>query len=152
MNLDRRLDELKIALPEPPQPLGAYVPAVVAGGLLFLSGMLPLRNGRPAFVGRIGVELTLEEGREAARLAALNAVAVARSAAGAPDRIKRLAKLVAHIASAPDFGDHARVADAASEVFTSLFHGRGGHVRVAVGAVSLPAHVPIELELVFELS
>jgi len=152
MNLEARLQELNLTLPEPPKPLGAYVPAAEAGGLLFVSGMLPVKEGRPAFIGQVGTELSLKEGRQAARLAALNGLAVARSALGSLDRIARLVRLTVHIASAPDFGDHAVVADGASELLASTFDGRGGHARLAIGAASLPAHMPIELEMIFELA
>ena len=151
MSLETRLQKLNLTLPNPPKPLGAYVSAVEAGGLLFLSGMLPVKEGRPAFIGRVGVELSLEEGRQAARLAALNGLAVVWSLTGSLDRIVRLVRLVAHIASASEFGDHAIVADGASELLASVFDGHGSHTRVAVGVVSLPAHMPIELEMVFEL-
>jgi len=111
-----------------------------------------VREGRPSFIGKVGRELSLEEGRQAARLAALNGLAVARSALGSLDRIVRLVRLIVHIASVPDFGDHAVVADGASGLLASVFEGRGGHARLAVGATSLPAHMPIELEMIFELA
>lgn len=152
MSLEHRLQQLNLTLPEPPTPLGVYVPAVETGGLLFVSGMLPVKEGRPAFIGRVGGEVSLEEGRQAARLAALNGLAVARSALGSLDRIARLVRLVVHIASPPDFGDHATVADGASGLLASVFEGCGSHARLAIGASSLPAHMPIELELIFELA
>jgi enamine deaminase RidA (YjgF/YER057c/UK114 family) len=151
MSLETRLEELGIVLPAPPRPLGAYVPAVVTGPLLFLSGMLPIKDGRPAMTGRMGVDLTIEQGRHAARLAALNGLAVARESLGSLDRIHRAVRLVTHIRCAPDFADLAAVADGASELLALLFGSGGGHARLAVGAVSLPALVPVELELVFEI-
>lgn len=151
MTLETRLEELGIALPVPPRPLGAYVPAVVTGRLLFLSGMLPIKDGRPAMTGRMGVNLTVEEGRHAARLAALNGLAVARETLGSLHRIRRAVRLVTHIACTPDFANHAAVADGASELLASLFGTDSGHARLAVGAVSLPALAPVELELVFEI-
>jgi YjgF/chorismate_mutase-like, putative endoribonuclease len=111
-----------------------------------------VKEGRPAFIGRVGVEVSLEEGRQAARLAALNGLAVAQSTLGSLDRITRLVRLVVHIASAPEFGDHATIADGASGLLASVFDECGGHARLAIGAVSLPAHMPIELEMIFELS
>lgn len=151
MSLEARLEELNLALPEPPKPLGAYMPAAEAGGLLFVSGMLPVKEGRPAFIGRVGAELSLEEGRQAARLAALNGLSIARSALGSLNRIARLARLTVYIAGVPDFGDHAVVADEVSGLLASVFDGRGGHARLAIGAMSLPAGMPIELEMIFEL-
>jgi enamine deaminase RidA (YjgF/YER057c/UK114 family) len=145
------MQELNLALPEPPSPLGTYVPTVEAGGLLFLSGMLPLKEQRRVWIGHVGRELTVAQGREAAKLAALNGLAVARAALGSLNRIRRLVRLTAHIAAPPEFGEHAAVADGASELLTELFKDGGGHARLAVGASSLPAQMPVEIELVFEL-
>ncbi|HLZ35339.1 MAG TPA: RidA family protein [Nitrospira sp.] len=152
MKPEERLQELNLVLPEPPEPLGTYVPAVEAGGLLFVSGMLPVKGRQRVWIGRVGTELTLTEGREAAKLAALNGLAVARAALGSLNRIRRLSRLTVHIAAASDFGEHAAVADGASELLARLFKDGGGHARLAVGASSLPAHMPVELELVFELA
>ena len=151
MKPEERAQEMNLVLPEPPKPLGTYVPAVEAGGLLFVSGMLPVKEQR-VWIGRIGTELTVTEGREAAKLAALNGLAVARATLGSLNRIRRLARLTVHIAAAPDFGEHAAVADGAYELLAVLFKDGGGHARLAVGAPSLPAQMPVELELVFELA
>jgi enamine deaminase RidA (YjgF/YER057c/UK114 family) len=152
VNPEERVQALDLVLPEPPKPLGTYVPAVEAGGLLFVSGMLPVREQQRGWIGHVGTELTVAEGREAAKLAALNGLAVARATLGSLNRIRRLVRLTAHIAAASDFGEHAAVADGASEIFAAVFKDGGGHARLAVGASSLPAHMPIELELVFELA
>ena len=138
MKLEERVQELNLVLPEPPIPLGTYVPAVEAGGLLFVSGMLPVKEQRRVWIGRVGMEL--------------NGLAVARAALGSLNRIRRLARLTVHIAAAPDFGEHAAVADGASELLAVLFKDGGGHARLAVGASSLPAQMSVELELVFELT
>ena len=151
MTPEERAQELNLVLPDPPKPLGTYVPAVKAGGLLLVSGMLPVKAQRRVWTGCIGTELTVTEGREAAKLAALNGLAVARAALGSLNRIRRLARLTVHIAAGPDFGDHAAVADGASELLAKVFKDGGGHARLAVGASSLPGHMPVELELVFEL-
>jgi enamine deaminase RidA (YjgF/YER057c/UK114 family) len=120
--------------------------------LLFVSGMLPLANQQPAFTGQIGRDVSVTEGRDAAELAVLNGLAVARAALGSLNRIRRLVRLTVHIWATPDFGEHAKVADGASELLAALFKDGGGHARLAVGAASLPARMPIELELVFELT
>jgi len=149
---ETRLRELKLVLPAPPMPLGAYVPAVAAGGLLFVSGMLPVRDGRPVWTGRVGTELTAADGREAARLAALNGLAAARAALGSLDRVRRPARLTVHVTAAADFTAHAAVADGASELLAALFENGGGHARLALGASSLPGGMPVELEMIFELA
>lgn len=151
MTARQRLQELRLILPEPPTPLGTYVPAVAAGGMLFLSGMLPVKDGHPAWTGRVGMELSLDEGCQAARLAALNGLAVAQAELGSLGQIKRVVRLTVHIAAAPDFSDHAVIADSASMLLASVFNETGGHARLAIGACSLPAKMPVELEIIFEL-
>jgi enamine deaminase RidA (YjgF/YER057c/UK114 family) len=113
--------------------------------------MLPVKDGRPAWTGRIGIDLSLDEGRQAARLAVLNGLAVAQAELGSLDRIKRVVRVTVHIAGAPDFSDHATIADGASTLLASVFDGTGGHARLAIGACSLPAKMPVELEIIFEL-
>ena len=149
MKPEEELQQMNLILPELPIPLGTYVPAVEAGGLLFVSGMLPVKQ-RLCWIGRVGMELTVSEGREAAKQAALNGLAVARAVLGSLNRIQRLARLTVYIAAAPDFGEHAAVADGASELLAVLFRDGGGHARLTVGASSLPAQMPVEL--VFELT
>jgi enamine deaminase RidA (YjgF/YER057c/UK114 family) len=149
---EQRIEALHIVLPEPPQPLGSYLPAAVAGGLLFVSGMLPIKDQRPVYSGRVGREIAVEAGRDAARLAALNGLAVARATLGSLDRIRRLARLTVHVAAPAEFTAHAAVADGASELLAELFADGGGHARLALGASSLPAGMPVELEMIFELA
>jgi len=147
---EERLRQLQIELPPPAIPLARYVPAVLSGNLLFISGQLPLRDGSLLARGRLGAEVSLEEGVQAARAAAINALAVARSALGSLDRITRIVRLVGHVAATPEFIDHPRVVDGASELLADLFGERGKHARVALGAVSLPLGAPVELELIME--
>src|SRR5262245_37460137 len=125
-NLDRarpslRLRELGIELPEAPTPLGAYVPTSRVGNLLFLSGMLPVVHGKLAFKGRLGADLSIAQGREAARLAALNALAVANKHLPGLDRVKGLVRLGVSVATTQDFTEHPAVADGASELFAEIF-------------------------------
>jgi enamine deaminase RidA (YjgF/YER057c/UK114 family) len=144
-----RLRELGVILPEPSRPLGRYEPAVQIGSLLVLSGMLPLQHGTPSAVGRLGDRVEIEEGRAAARLAALNALAVAERALGTLDRIRRVVRLTAYMTTTADFASHAAVADGASDLFASLFDE--GHTRAVLGAHSLPLGAMIELDVTFEL-
>jgi enamine deaminase RidA (YjgF/YER057c/UK114 family) len=113
MSAEQRLKGLGMTLPRPQTPLGAYVEAVQAGSLLFLSGTLPVEEGVPKFLGRIGGELSVEDGRRAARLAALNALALAKEHLGSLDRVTRVVRLGVSLVTTPDFREHPKVADAA---------------------------------------
>lgn len=145
----KRLEALGLDLPEPPSPLGSYSPARQSGELLFLSGMLPLSDGKLALKGRVGEELTIEQGREAARLALLNGLSAALGLLGDPSRLAGAVRLGAIIAAAPGFTEHAAVADGASEVLAEIFDDAAGHTRLASGVQSLPLGSPIVLELIF---
>lgn len=151
MKPEDRLQELDVVLPAAPDPLGAYVLAVQSVGFLFVSGMLPVAKQQPVWTGQLGRELGVAEGRNAAKLAALNGLAVARAALGSLNRIRRLVRLTVYISATQDFEAHAKVADGASELLAAVFKDGGGHARLAVGASSLPAHAPVELELIYEL-
>ncbi|GII77744.1 hypothetical protein Sru01_27260 [Sphaerisporangium rufum] len=144
-----RLAAAGLHLPEPPAPLGAYVPARAAGGLLFLSGMLPLRDGVLMAAGRPGQAPDLERASDAAAQAALNALAVAHAHTGL-DAVADVVRLAVHIACPPEFAGHAAIADGASRVFDVAF-APARHSRLAFGASSLPAGAPLELEVVMAL-
>jgi enamine deaminase RidA (YjgF/YER057c/UK114 family) len=146
-----RLRELGLVLPKPPSPLGAYVEASQVGSLLFLSGTLPLLNRKLAISGRLGADLSVDQGREAARLAALNALAAAQEHVGDLDRLKKLVKLSVLILTTEDFVEHAAVADGASNLFVQLFGTNAGHVRVVYGVHSAPVGTPVMVETVFEI-
>jgi enamine deaminase RidA (YjgF/YER057c/UK114 family) len=146
-----RLRELGLVLPKPPSPLGAYVEASQVGSLLFLSGTLPIVNGKLAISGRLGANLSVEQGREAARLAALNALAAAQAHVGDLDRVKRLVKLSVLLSITEEFVEHAAVADGASNLFVQLFGAQEGHVRVVYGVHSAPIGTPVIVETVFEI-
>jgi enamine deaminase RidA (YjgF/YER057c/UK114 family) len=150
MNTEQRLRELGVQLPRPPTPLGAYVEAVQSGNLLFLSGALPIEGGAPKFLGRLGSELSVEDGRAATRLAALNAVALARQHLGSLDKVARVVRLAVSLATSPDFREHAKVADGASELLVSLFGADKAPTRMVTGAASLPVGVGAVVELILE--
>ena len=140
-----------VELPPAPKPLGAYVEAVQVGDLLFLSGALPVEDGAPRFQGRIGKDLTLDHGRKAARLATLNALALAQEHLGSLDRIARVVSLRVWLATSDDFRDHARVADGASELLAEVFGRDRLSTRMVAGAFTLPVGVSVVIELVFAL-
>ena len=149
---EQRLEELGIMLPAPPEPFGAYVEAVRTGNLLFLSGMLPTEGRQAAFIGGIGAELDIEAGRKAARLAALNVLAVARRHLGSLDKVTRVVRLGVSIVTSGDLRDHPRVADGASELLQDVFGPDKNPSRIVYGVASLPLGVPVELEAILEVS
>ena len=146
-----RLRELGIELPEAPTPLGAYVETSKVGSLLFLSGMLPVVYGKLAFAGRFGAGLTVAQGREAAKLAALNALSVANQHLPGLDRVRGVVRLGVSLVTTPEFVDHAAVADGASELFAQVFGKDPGHTRLINGVQSLPIGAPLVLEVVFRV-
>jgi enamine deaminase RidA (YjgF/YER057c/UK114 family) len=149
---EQRLRDLGIDLSHPPRPLGAYVEAVQTGSLLFLSGTLPLEGGTPKFVGRIGGELSIEDGRRATHLAALNALAAAREHLRSLDRVTRVVRLAVSLLTTPEFRQHPTVADAASELLAAVFGANRTSTRLVYGAASLPLGVCAVVELILEVS
>jgi len=145
------LRELNIQLPQAPTPFGAYVEAVQTGDLLFLSGMLPIQNQKPKFIGRLGKELDGAAGREAARIAAINALAVARAHLGSLDKVTRVVRLGVYIANSGDFFDQPKVADGASELLRDVFGADKMSARLVIGVASLPMGMPVELEVILEV-
>ena len=135
-------------MPEPPTPFGAYVEVVQSGRLVFLTGMLPVENHKPKYVGRIGKELDEESGRDALRTASLGALAAARAHLGTLDKITRVVRLGIYMLTSGDSIDQPRVADAASELFESIFGKEKASARLVIGVASLPLNVPVELEVI----
>lgn len=149
--VEERLSTLGIQLPPPPSPLGAYVEALQSGSLLILSGMLPVLEGRPQYLGRLGSDLSIEAGYGAARLACLNGLAVAKSSVGTLNRVVRVVRLGVYIATEKDFIDHAKVADGASELLLACFGSDCLPPRIVLGVASLPLGMPVEVELILEI-
>jgi enamine deaminase RidA (YjgF/YER057c/UK114 family) len=146
-----RLRELGIVLPTPPTPLGAYVESSDTGNLLFLSGVLPVAEGQLAISGRLGENLSIKDGQEAARIASLNALAAAKRHLGGLDRLKKLVKLTVLVATTEQFTGHAPVADGASDLFVQIFGSEAGHVRLVYGVQSLPVGTPVIVDTIFEI-
>ena len=148
---EQRLKELGIELPAPPQPFGTYAEAVQTGNLLFLTGMLPTEGQTAKFIGRVGAELDVEAGRQAARLAALNGMAVARQHLGSLDKLTRIVRLSVFIATSGDFREHPKIANGASELLQDVFGKERNPCRLVYGVASLPLGTPVELEFIFEV-
>ena len=152
MTYEEKLTSLGLELPEAPKPVATYVPAVRTGDLLFLSGVLPMRNGQLAFTGKLGRELTVLEGSEAAKVAILNALAIAKQELGSLDRITRVVKVVGHVASADGFTEQPQVLNGASDLLVAIFGDAGRHARVATGAAELPRRAAVEIEVILAVS
>ncbi|QNI31678.1 RidA family protein [Alloacidobacterium dinghuense] len=149
---EQRLKELGIQLPTPPEPFGIYAEAVQAGNLLFLTGMLPTHGRGAKFIGRVGAELDVEAGHKAARVAALNALAVARQHLGSLDKVRRVIRLGVAVATSGDVREHPKVADGASELLQEVFGKDRNPSRLVYGVASLPLGTPVELEVILEVS
>ncbi|MCX5677073.1 MAG: RidA family protein [Planctomycetota bacterium] len=151
MTPEQRLAALGLVLPPAPKPVGAYVPAVRTGNLIFISGQLPMRDGKLMATGHVGRNVTLEEAQACARQAALNAMAVIAAETGGLAKVARVVRITGHVASAPGFTDQAKVLNGASELILQVFGETGRHSRAALGAAELPLGAPVELEMIVEV-
>jgi enamine deaminase RidA (YjgF/YER057c/UK114 family) len=152
MTIDNRLSELGIELPPAAAPVASYVPVVVSGNLAFVSGQVPMEEGKPIHQGRLGAEVSMEEGREASRRCALQALAALKAELGSLDRVRRIVKLTVWVASTDSFTNQPRVANGASDLLEEIFGDAGKHARAAVAAPVLPLGVPVEVEVVAEIT
>src|SRR2546423_12992091 len=150
--IESRLAELSIKLPHPPAPVASYVPYVVSGNLVFISGQVTMAEAGLQYIGTVGKELSLEEGKAAARLCAINLLAQLRAAAGDLDRVKRCVRVGVFVNAVPGFTQHPEVANGASDLMLEVFGEAGRHSRAAVGAGSLPRNVAVEVDAGVELS
>jgi enamine deaminase RidA (YjgF/YER057c/UK114 family) len=150
--IDQRLAELKLELPNPASPMANYVPAVRSGNLLFLSGQICQWNGERRFVGKLGGEVSIEQGKEAAKLCGLNLLAQAKRALdGDLDRVVRVVRVGGFVNAVPEFVDQPQVVNGASDLMVAVFGDAGRHARTAVGVDSLPGGAAVEVDVVFEV-
>lgn len=152
MGIDDRLSELGLELPPAPAAVAAYVPVRRSGDLAYVSGQIPLVEGAMLHPGRLGDDVTLEQGQEAARRCALQALSALNEALGSLERVRGIAQVTVFVASAPGFTDQPKVANGASELFVEVFGDSGKHARAAVGAVELPLGAPVEVAVVAEIA
>jgi enamine deaminase RidA (YjgF/YER057c/UK114 family) len=150
--IEAHLRDLGITLPAPPAPVASYVPFVTTGNLVFISGQVTASAEGLKYVGMVGRDLSLEDGKAAARLCAINAIAQLKAACGDLDRVKRCVKLNVTVNAVPDFAQHPEVANGASDLMVQAFGEAGKHARAAVGAGSLPRGVACEVEAIFEIA
>lgn len=149
--IEKKLREMGLELPAAPKPVAAYVPAVQSGNLVFTAGQIPFLNGELKYKGKLGRDLTVEEGYEAAKLCALNCLSVIKAVIGDLDRIEQVVKVNGFVNSMPEFADQPKVINGASELLGKLFGEAGIHARAAVGSVSLPIHAACEVEMIVRI-
>ena len=151
MKAEQRIEELNIQLPDAPQPVAIYRPAVQVGNLLFVSGHGPNRADGTQITGKVGVELTVEEAKEAARVTGLCILSTVRNTLGSLDRVVRVVKVLGMVNATPDFGEQPQVINGFSELMMQVFGDPGKGARSAVGMGSLPGNIPVEVEAIFEV-
>lgn len=149
--IEEKLKDLGLTLPDPPAPQANYLTAVQVGPWLYTSGQSCLIDGRIVYQGRVGSDLTLEEGYQAARLTALNLLATVKEHAGDLEKIERIVKLLGFVNSAPDFHDQPEVVNGASDLLVAVLGQKGRHARSALGTNNLPRNIPVEIEMVVKL-
>ena len=150
--VEARLSELGITLPEPVAAAANYVPAVRSGNMLYISGQLPIGPGGVTLTGTLGAGISVEDAQKAAQLCAINVMAQARAALGDLDKVARVVKLVGFVASTPDFGDQPKVVNGASDLMVAAFGEKGRHARSAVGVAALPFGAAVEVEAIIEIA
>ena len=151
MTVEDKLRQMGVELPDPPKPVASYVPCVRTGNLLFVSGQVPREKGVLKYSGQVGGERSLDDGYQAARICALNALSAVKQAVGSLENIRRIVKLTGYVASAKGFTDQPKVVDGASTLLVELFGERGQHARAAVGVNELPLGSAVELEMIVEV-
>ena len=150
--IEARLAELGVVLPEAAKPIANYVPAVITGNLLFVSGQVPVREGRIAYTGKLGAAVPVEMGQQAAQLCFINVLAQAAAILGDLDRVVRVVRLGGFVAAGPEFTQHAQVMNGASDMAVAVFDEAGRHARSTIGVPSLPGDAAVEVEAVFEIA
>ena len=152
MSADQKMKELGLILPQPPKPIANYVLAVKTGNLLFVSGHGPYNDGKTKISGKVGRELTIEEGYQTARNVALNCLASVKATIGDLDKVKRVVKLLGMVNCTDDFKDQPKVINGCSDLLVAIFGDVGKHARSAVGMQALPNQIPVEIEMILEIS
>lgn len=150
-NIENRLAALGITIPEAATPVANYVTTQLTGNMLFVSGQLPLVDGKPVITGKLGAEVSLEDGKRAAKACAINLLAQARNALGDLSKIRKVVKITAFVAADSSFYDIPQVANGASDLFVDILGDAGKHSRSAIGISVLPMNVPVEIEAIFEV-
>jgi len=151
MSFDEKLKKLGIELPVPSKPVASYVPALTIDNFIYVSGQLPIKNGKLIFKGKLGKELSVEDGYKVAEICAINILAQLKAKLGTLDKIEQIIKVEGYVASVPEFTEHSKVINGASDLFLKIFGEKGKHTRIAVGMASLPLNAPVEISLVAKI-
>lgn len=151
MTIDETLSALGVALPSPPPPAGSYVPVVISGNLAFVAGQIPMEAGRVKFTGKVGKDLPVESGQQAARLCTINALAQLKVALGSLERVRRVVKVTGFVNCEPSFAEQPKVVNGASDLLVQVFGEKGKHARAAVGVAGLPLESAVEVEFIVEI-
>ncbi len=150
--IDEKLKSLNIELPTPPKPAGAYIPVVISDQTAYVSGQIPIEDGKVTYKGKVPTEQSLEQAQAAAKVCAINALAQLKSALGNLDRISQIARVSGFVNSTPDFTDQPKVINAASNLLYDIFGEKGQHSRIAVGVASLPLGSTVEIDMIVEIN
>ena len=150
--IEEKLKSLNIVLPTPPKPAGAYIPVVISDQTVYVSGQIPIEDGKVAYTGKVPIEQSLEQAQAAARVCTINALAQLKTELGTLDRISKIIKVSGFVNSNPDFTDQPKVINAASNLLYDVFGEKGKHSRIAVGVASLPLGATVEIDMIVEIS
>ena len=150
--IEKRLDALNIILPSPPKPVGSYVAVVITGKLAFVSGQIPIKDGKVIYAGKVSRDLSVDDAQKAARLCVINALAQLKAELGNLDRISKIVKVSGFVNSPPEFTDQPKVINGASDLLFEIFGQKGQHTRIAVGVSSLPLNSAVEIDLIAEIN
>lgn len=150
--IEERLKALNIILPSPPKPVGSYIPVVITGNLAFVSGQIPIKDGKVTYAGKVSKDLSVEDAQNAARLCVINALAQLKTELGSLDRISKIVRVSGFVNSPPEFTDQPKVINGASDLLFEIFGQNGQHTRIAVGVSSLPLNSTVEIDLIAEIN
>lgn len=150
--IEDKLKQLNITLPTPPKPAGSYIPVVVTGNLAFVSGQIPMQDGKVLYTGKVPSEKSIQEAQEAAKLCAINLLAQLKANLGSLDKITKIVRVSGFVNCTPDFAEHPKIINAASDLFFEIFGEKGKHSRIAVGVANLPLNSTVEIDMTVEFS
>ncbi len=149
--IDEKLALLNIVLPSPPKPADSYVPVVITGKLAFVSGQIPIKDGKVTFLGKVPKDISVEETQKAAKLCIINALSHLKNELGSLDRISKIVRVSGFVNSTPEFIDQPKVINAASDLLYEIFGSKGQHSRIAIGVASLPQNSCVEIDIIVEI-